>query len=351
MVTFMKKTNVLALFAAFLLLLHALPAFANGFKGSLNSTAHLGIALEDQDDANDNDSDDRGGMPRGNGPSANGFMHASEIAQMHMEKKWGTWTWNGGIAGTVTAKSETTLTVKAGNGTSYEVDAGSAKIRIPGDDHTVAAIAVDDRVWVQGTIDGSKVVATLIIDAKKVAPVPTSDDKRQAVVGTVTAQSGTTITIIGSNGTTYTIDAAHATIWKDKKEVTDASEIDVGENVVVQGTLSGSNVAATRIYVVDIPETTANGGIRGTVTAINDSHITLLSTSGTTYSVDTNNADFKDRKGASETWSDVAVGEMVVVHGTVSGSAIDADVVSEVRGGFFSRFGNFFKHFFGKKNG
>ncbi len=77
---------------------------------------------------------------------------------------------NSGIAGIVTAKSGDTLTVKGSNGATYTVDADEAKVRGTSAAMTLSSIEVGDRVLIQGVVDGSSVVATLIIDAKKNAP-------------------------------------------------------------------------------------------------------------------------------------------------------------------------------------
>lgn len=65
------------------------------------------------------------------------------------------------------------------------------------------------------------------------------------VMGTVTAVSGTTITITGKDGKTYTIDASSAQIGKI--ETITAGDVHVGDTLGVEGTLSGTNVTAKHI--------------------------------------------------------------------------------------------------------
>lgn len=65
------------------------------------------------------------------------------------------------------------------------------------------------------------------------------------VMGTVTAVSGTTITITGKDGTAYTIDASSAQIGKI--ETITAGDVHVGDTLGVEGTLSGTNVTAKHI--------------------------------------------------------------------------------------------------------
>jgi preprotein translocase subunit YajC len=257
---------------------------------------------------------------------------------------WKVWAFNNGIIGTVTATSSDSITVKGSNGTTYTVDTSDANIR-------GGSIETGDKVYVQGATDGTKIVATLIVNGKANAPTPTDDDKRMAIAGTVTAKSGTTLTVLGRNGTTYKVAAANATIWARQDKEASIDDIDVGDAVVVQGTVSGSSATATKIHVIKFPSTSANGGIRGTVTAIKDDTITLMVAGGTTYTVHTDDADFKNRKGETEDQENIDIGDHVVVNGDVDGSTIDADVVSEAKakGGFFGRVGLFFKGLFGKK--
>ncbi len=74
-----------------------------------------------------------------------------------------------GVIGTVSAINGSTLTVLSKDGTSYTVDASSAKVTKPvagakPTDTTVAAIAVGDTVGVQGTVTGTSIVAKHIMD-------------------------------------------------------------------------------------------------------------------------------------------------------------------------------------------
>lgn len=267
------------------------------------------------------------------------------------DMRWKSWMWNSGIAGTITDIDGDTLTVKGTNNIVYTVDADDAKIR--GMANATVKLEEGDNVFIQGVVSGTNVVASLIIDAKgKALPQPNDDEKRTAIAGTVTARSGATVTVLAGSGTTYKVDASNASIWKNKSESASVASIDSGESIIVQGSVSGTAVTATKIYVVEIPEAAANGGMRGTVTAINGDTITFLATGGTTYTVDISDADFRDGKGRDEDKDDIDVGEMLVVTGDVSGSSIEATSVYEVKAnnGFFHRFGLFFKGIFGKKD-
>lgn len=68
-----------------------------------------------------------------------------------------------GVMGEVTALNGSTITVKGMNGTSYSVDAGSAKVKRVVDG-SLSDIQVGDRIGVHGTVSGTTVMATNIMD-------------------------------------------------------------------------------------------------------------------------------------------------------------------------------------------
>jgi hypothetical protein len=215
-------------------------------------------------------------------------------------------TWRGGggmqpgIFGTVSSISGTTLTVtvaarpirptpeSAGQPTAlttggivvttnYSVDASNAKI-YKGTSITavsITSIALGDKVMVQGTVSGTNVVATVIRDgvggmmgrlgmggkgfgygaSSTTSSTPPIQGNGEPIVGgSVTAISGTTITVTNKSNVTYTIDASSATIVI--KGVSGAlSSVTVGDTVIVQGTVNGTSVTASSV----IDQGTAGG--------------------------------------------------------------------------------------------
>ena len=157
-----------------------------------------------------------------------------------------------GVLGTVTAKSGTTLTVKAGKeGTLYTVTTADAKIRTPGKgDATLSDIVVGDIILVQGDIDGTSIDASMIIDAR--LPKGTIIKKDMSgIVGIVTAVTGSTITVKGKNDITYTVDADQARIRHEGDDEAEVGDIDVGDTIIVQGAVNNTSVDATAIIAVD----------------------------------------------------------------------------------------------------
>jgi hypothetical protein len=264
------------------------------------------------------------------------------------------WSFGPNIMGTVTAVSGQTLTVKAGStGTVYSVDASAAKIRKGDETQALSGISVGDTVFVQGAINGTSMVATLIVETKSIAAKPTIKEDMSGVVGKVTAISGNTITINAKNAVAYTVNASNAKVWKNRNNAATLADVKVGDTVIVQGAITGTSVTATNIIDVNLPVNKDKVSmITGTVTAISDTAITLKGTDGTVYTATIVGSSFKDNKDKEYDKDKIKVGDTVTIKGTVSGTTIDATTVTEgkVRGeGFFRRFEQFFRNLFRKK--
>ncbi len=206
------------------------------------------------------------------------------------------------------------------------------------------------------------------------------------VFGKVTAISGTTITVAGTAGpkgdtaTTYTVDASGATVMK-KGETSTVGAIVIGDSLMVQGTVTGTNVVAKTIrsgipafgrmgdndkdgsgkkgMMPQNPIISGNGQpvIAGSVTAISGSTLTVGTKSNISYSVNVSGATIV-KSGATSTLSAITVGDNVIVQGVVNGTAIVAASVidqpadlsegssddSKPRG-FFGRMGGLFGGF------
>jgi hypothetical protein len=216
------------------------------------------------------------------------------------------------------------------------------------------------------------------------------------VFGTVSAVSGTTLTVTAkmhpygtstaatASSTVYTVDASNAQVMKNGTSST-VSAIAAGDMVMVQGTVNGTNVTATVIRdgvmgmmgrrgapgagwvgkASSTPPIQGNGEpvVAGTVTAIGSSSLTITNASNVTYTIDVSIAKIV-KNGTTTALSAVATGDNIVVQGTVNGNAIAASsVLDQGSGGkinpatpatpsaggigFLGAIGNFFKHLFG----
>ncbi len=152
------------------------------------------------------------------------------------------------------------------------------------------------------------------------------------VHGTVSAVSGTTITITDRrSGSTYTIDASAATFKKaaagSEPTAVTISEIAVGDEISALGTISGTHVVATEVMEGQFRGHMGKGpgrrnGVMGTVASVNGNVITLTDRDGTTYTVNAGNASVE--KMVPGALSDVRVGDIIGVDGTKDGTTVTA---------------------------
>jgi hypothetical protein len=270
------------------------------------------------------------------------------------------------VTGTVASVSGNTITLTSKNGTTYSVDATNAKIEkfIPGTNGTkgtesaiaVSQIQTGDTLRVVGSLSGTNVTATQINDGS----VARGMMSKPAVMGTVNAVNGNTLTISGSNNTTYSVDATNAKITKITSSATvgskptsstiTVSQIAVGDKVMVQGTVSGVNVSATQIVDGAFPSRLGFGkgnmGVVGTVASISGSTITLTGKNGMTYTINTSGANIQKytpgtngAKGttASITTSQIQTGDTLRVVGTLSGTNVTATQIFDGKFSFNGR--------------
>jgi hypothetical protein len=147
---------------------------------------------------------------------------------------------NRGVSGTVASISGTSLTVTSGS-TTYTVDASQAKLLGFNSGLSLSNVQVGDNVRIMGTINGTSVTATGLMDQ--------SSEGRNTLSGSVTAINSSTLTLTARNKTTYTVDASSAIVTKGigTGTVSSMSAIQVGDRVMVMGSVSGSSATATSI--------------------------------------------------------------------------------------------------------
>ena len=223
----------------------------------------------------------------------------------------------------------------------------------------------------------------------------------EGVFGTVTAISGTTITVekkgFGKNAatppvTTYVVDASTATIDKNGVAATLAS-VAVGDMISVTGTVSGTAVTAKTIHdgrpaigkgnremqddasgtntpganMPTAPLIAGNGQpvVMGSVTTISGNTLDITNKAGASYSIDASGAKIT-KSGKDAAIADVAVTDVVLVQGAINGTSVTASSVidqtfahptvaadgsmipqSQKHAGFFGGMRDFFSHLFG----
>ncbi len=285
---------------------------------------------------------------------------------------------NQGVLGIVTAVNGTTITMTSKARTSstsaatiYTVDASSATVTKNGANSSLSAISVGDTIIVGGSINGTTIKATTIRSGMGGG----QGFDKNATLGTVTAVNGTTITMTSkertktatssaATTTTYTVDASSATVQKDGT-ASAVSSVAVGDTIIVKGTVSGTTITATSIQDGQGQQQIKGNGepvVGGAVTAISGNSLTITNKSNLTYTVDASSATVQ-KDGTASAVSSVAVGDNVVVQGTVNGTSVTATSVIDQgnvtasknsvtprathAGGFLGGIASFFEHLFG----
>ena len=151
------------------------------------------------------------------------------------------------VMGTITAINGSTITITAqGKQTgTYTIDASNASVMKDGASSSVSALAVGDKVFAAGTINGTSVTATQVFDGKFGPGKRMMMGPRPGVMGQVTAVNGSTLTVSGKDGKTYTVDAAGATVQKMVTEP--VADIKVGDTIGAMGAVSGTTITAKQI--------------------------------------------------------------------------------------------------------
>lgn len=292
------------------------------------------------------------------------------------------------VMGTVSAISGTTITVVGkqvpGNATTttvFTVNAVNSQVLKGNTVITLSSIVVGDTITVQGTIIGANVLATVIRDGK----VNEGDNNGSNeinndfnkmfpdVVGKVSTISGNILTVISSRDlnkteasttTTFIVDVTNAKLLRGNTVIT-LSDIVVGDTVIVQGTVNGTNVVATMVRDGKVGNGNGNKNdnnqallqiqgngqpiVAGTISAISGSTITITNSSNITYIIDATSAKILQGKNTI-LLSGVKIGDSIIVQGTVSGTSVIASTIIDTNSkhfGFFGSMGQFFKRLFG----
>lgn len=182
-------------------------------------------------------------------------------------------------------------------------------------------------------------------DEKKHATSTTATTTKQFTIeGSVTAISGTTLTVQGSRGAVYTVNASGASIFGHENVTIPLNSIKVGDKVSVTGTLSGSTIVAYKVKdKSDMTGKVSQTFKAGIVTAINGAAVTIgnFGTTGTTTFVTNSSTKYKVNGNVASS-SALTLGSHVLVLGstTAGSTSVNASVVVILTEGL-----NWIKHF------
>jgi hypothetical protein len=131
--------------------------------------------------------------------------------------------------GTVTAVSGSGFTMDTNADTTLTVNTNAATlIRIPRSVIALSDVQVGDKVHVTGTKTGSTIAASVVYDKS-------ANVKFGVAKGTVTATSGTTLTVQSKNGETATVNTDGDTQIMQDGEAASFDDIEVGTKVKIFG--------------------------------------------------------------------------------------------------------------------
>lgn len=233
------KSKTIATGIVALTLFAAAPVFADSNKGNDSNGIHLGafakiLRTERQADRRDDRKEDK--------------KHATSTTA--------TTTRQFSVHGTITFMSGTTLTVLGAHGATYTVNASNAAV--VGHNNVVltfAALAVNDKVEVQGSLLNNVIIATKIKDetdstGKTVKPAKAM---RSISAGIVTAINGAAVTLsnFGTTGSTN-LTTNNATKYYVKGSATSSAALTNGAHVLVLGTASATSTGTVNASVIVI---------------------------------------------------------------------------------------------------
>src|SRR5262249_33970575 len=152
------------------------------------------------------------------------------------------------------------------------------------------------------------------------------------ITGSVTAISGSTITVQGAHGAIYMVNAGNATVAGHANTALSLSSIKIGDKVSVTGTLSGSMVVATKVHdLSDLTGKVFRSLEAGVVTAINGSQVTIANfgKAGSTI-VTTNSGTQYSLNGTAASSSALSVGSSVFILGTSTATSTNATINAKI---------------------
>lgn len=235
-------------------------------------------------------------------------LHGQVKAAVRQEAKKPSTDVQVSLIGKVTALSGTNITVLGNNGSSYVIDASSAKfVRRYGGTMTVSDIQLNDQIFVQGTLVGTAIKAKAIEDFSL-------QTRNGAFSGTVQSVSGSSFVLKSQNRGTQTVLTSANTKFLKNGAAATLADVVVGATVHVDGIWNNTNnnVTANKVRVTVKQEQVR---LNGTVSATNGTTLTLNGTDGKTYTVNVAGAILATSSYYGKEWTNLKVGDRVQVWG------------------------------------
>ena len=166
----------------------------------------------------------------------------------------------------------------------------------------------------------------------------------RGIIGIITSINGNSINInstFGSTTKSYIVDATNAVIIKNNA-TSSIPALNVGDNIMVNGKITGTNITAKNI-IDGIPPMTRKIGdkntpikkdkvlasgdgqpvIVGKVSSLNGNTLTITNQNNQTYTIDATNAKILKNNTASSI-GNIIINDQIIAQGTINGSNITA---------------------------
>jgi len=213
---------------------------------------------------------------------------------------------NNGLGGYVTAvtASSVTVTLRSGSTATFTLTPtttyteGSAP-------STIASLVVGDRVRVQVSASSSSTATAITIELAQLFGKVTSVGTNTITIGD---PQGFSRTIVVNSSTKYTLNGAAGTL----------ADVVVGSQIYAQGTID-TNQTSLDALSVNIRTEQHSDSVRGTVTAVTSSSVTVQDVNGTSTTISLTPTTIYSEGSTTSSASALAVGQHVCVQ--VSSSA------------------------------
>ena len=163
------------------------------------------------------------------------------------------------LEGTVTSVGTNgSLTVEKTNGTQATVQTSSSTtVKKDGKPAVMADVTAGTMIAAKGTWDSASSVftASKIAIVKKLHPIRNwmaNLFAQHVVNGSITAISGSTLTVQSENGTSYTVNTSSAKFLAKSQTAASLSEVKVGDKVHIFGNISGTSVTAEIVHDISL---------------------------------------------------------------------------------------------------
>jgi len=221
----------------------------------------------------------------------------------------------GGVGGTVTALTPTSITIQnwAGLSGTFAITS-TTTILVGGAAGTAADLAVGEHVRIAPSTTATMTAATIEVVLAEVE-------------GKVTAVSGNNITVALHNGLTQTVVVGSTTTYTLGGVASTLAAVTVGVFIEAKGTVN-TTLNVLNAVTVRIHSNVKSARVVGKVTGVSGNVITIQVHNGLSETVTVSSTTTYMKAGAAATLADVTAGEFIFAVGTVDTTANTLDAAN-----------------------